>query len=65
MIKMKEETHKRWSISKSENPIAYLILLAAVLPHYTLVFDQLLGILIVSALLYYAWMTTVVYKAVK
>lgn len=62
---MKEETHKRWPISKSENPIAYLICLAPELPHYTLVFDQLLGILIVSALLYYAWMTTVVYKAVK
>lgn len=57
--------HKRWPLSKSENPIAYLILLAAEPPHYTSVFDQLLGILIVSALLYYAWMTTVVYKAVK
>jgi len=54
-----------WPLSKSENPTARLILLAAELPHYTLVFDQLLGILIVSALLYYAWMTTVVYKAVK
>jgi len=65
MVKMNEETHRRWPLSKSENPIAYLTLLVAELPHYTLVFDQLLGILIVSALLYYAWMTTVVYKAVK
>jgi len=65
MLTIIEETHNWWPLSKSENPIAHLILLAAELPHCTLVFDQLLGILIVSALLYYAWITTVVYKAVK
>jgi hypothetical protein len=59
MIKINQETHKECLVacgplSRPENPIAHLSLLSTELPHYALVFDQLLGILIVSALLYYA-----------